>query len=83
MTGNFGTMITNLLIGNVCEACSQGGLFEIWYEKSYAWYYNEEFKEPGDSINTYDDMDGVMRAVGHFCEYNPVCNMFWQEVFFR
>ena len=62
------------------EAFSQGGLIELWYEKSYEWYYGKQFEEPSDVINTYEDMDGIMRAVGHFCEYNPVCNILFHQL---
>ena len=77
LTGNYGFMILNLIIGNVTEACSQAGVFEIWYSQAYEYITGHEFEEPSDVINTYEEVDGVCRAVSHFSEYTPVCNSYY------
>lgn len=76
LTGNYWICMTNLIFGNIMEACTQAEVFEIWYEKTYEYFCGHKFEEPSDTINTYDDVDGVMRAVSHLSEYTPVCSTF-------
>ena len=79
LTGSYAIVLCNLFLGNVVEACSQAGLFELWYENAYEMIFGKTFEEPKDVVNTYDEVDGVCRAVAHLCEYVPVCNHYVVE----
>ena len=78
LTGNYAIMGANLWIGSIMEACSQARIFEYLqlYDWFYELYFGEEFVEPTDTIISYEDIDGVVRAVSHVCEYIPVSNIF-------
>ena len=73
--GHYGLALFNLFLGNVTEAFSQAGMFELAYELASETYQGRPFEEKSDTINSYKNTDGVCRAVSHFCEYIPVGNI--------